>query len=170
MPNSGLNNLQIGPASGNVDPGNPTISQTLTDTAGVTYTATFYFYTTSGANETLPNALFQASVDGTTYFSLPADGIGPDEYRSYTEETFTFTGTGSDVLQFIAGTGNNSAPDWELDDVSVVAGSSGVIPEPSTWAMMLLGFAGLAFAGYRGSRKAGGRCQPELASARFESS
>jgi hypothetical protein len=26
-------------------------------------------------------------------------------------------------------------------------------PEPSTWAMMLLGFAGLGFAGYRGSRK-----------------
>ena len=26
------------------------------------------------------------------------------------------------------------------------------IPEPSTWAMLLFGFAGLAFAGYRGSR------------------
>ena len=28
-----------------------------------------------------------------------------------------------------------------------------VVPEPSTWAMMLLGFAGLGFAGYRASRK-----------------
>jgi hypothetical protein len=27
------------------------------------------------------------------------------------------------------------------------------VPEPSTWAMMLLGFAGLGFAGYRRSRK-----------------
>jgi hypothetical protein len=27
------------------------------------------------------------------------------------------------------------------------------MPEPSTWAMMALGFAALAFAGYRGSRK-----------------
>jgi hypothetical protein len=27
------------------------------------------------------------------------------------------------------------------------------VPEPSTWAMMLLGFAGLAFAGYRASRR-----------------
>ena len=27
------------------------------------------------------------------------------------------------------------------------------VPEPSTWAMMLLGFAGLGFAGYRASRK-----------------
>jgi hypothetical protein len=28
------------------------------------------------------------------------------------------------------------------------------IPEPSTWAMMLLGFAGLGYAGYRNARKA----------------
>ena len=27
-------------------------------------------------------------------------------------------------------------------------------PEPSTWAMMILGFAGVGFAGYRASRKA----------------
>ncbi len=28
------------------------------------------------------------------------------------------------------------------------------VPEPSTWAMMLLGFAGLSFVGFRRSRKA----------------
>ena len=28
------------------------------------------------------------------------------------------------------------------------------VPEPSTWAMMILGFASLGFAGYRVSRKA----------------
>jgi PEP-CTERM motif len=30
------------------------------------------------------------------------------------------------------------------------------VPEPSTWAMMLLGFAGLGFAGWRGRRKTAG--------------
>jgi PEP-CTERM motif len=30
-----------------------------------------------------------------------------------------------------------------------------LVPEPSTWAMMLLGFAGLGFAGYRHARKTG---------------
>jgi PEP-CTERM motif len=30
---------------------------------------------------------------------------------------------------------------------------SPAVPEPSTWAMMLLGFAGLGFAGYRRTRK-----------------
>ena len=29
----------------------------------------------------------------------------------------------------------------------------GTVPETSTWVMMTLGFAGLAFAGYRSSRK-----------------
>ena len=31
---------------------------------------------------------------------------------------------------------------------------SGAIPEPSTWAMMLLGFAGLGYAGYRKAKQA----------------
>jgi PEP-CTERM motif len=38
-----------------------------------------------------------------------------------------------------------------------VGGKTGTIvgtPEPSTWAMMLLGFAGLGFAGYRKARSA----------------
>ncbi|HEY1863928.1 MAG TPA: PEP-CTERM sorting domain-containing protein [Roseiarcus sp.] len=35
-------------------------------------------------------------------------------------------------------------PDWVLYSQ---------VPEPSTWAMMLLGFAGMGFAGYRASRK-----------------
>jgi hypothetical protein len=33
--------------------------------------------------------------------------------------------------------------------LDVTAGSAPVVPEPSTWAMMLLGFAGLGFSGWR---------------------
>jgi hypothetical protein len=39
---------------------------------------------------------------------------------------------------------------------SVMGGVTATAPEPSTWAMMILGFAGLGFAGYRKSRKAAG--------------
>jgi hypothetical protein len=54
---------------------------------------------------------------------------------------------------------------WPLHWDAVLTGPTGntveslgaatytLIPEPSTWAMMLLGFAGLGFAGYRASRK-----------------
>ena len=46
---------------------------------------------------------------------------------------------------------------FTLDDVTVVS-STGIItngvPEPSTWALMGLGFAGIGIAAYRRSRKA----------------
>jgi hypothetical protein len=50
------------------------------------------------------------------------------------------------------------APDWLRIGTDIVGGSAfnaalsltgSAVPEPSTWAMMLLGFAGLGFAGYR---------------------
>ena len=38
-------------------------------------------------------------------------------------------------------------------ETNTLAVSMNAVPEVSTWAMMLLGFAGLGFAGYRGSQK-----------------
>jgi hypothetical protein len=43
--------------------------------------------------------------------------------------------------------------DVKFTNASEFTNVSGV-PEPSTWAMMLLGFAGLGLAGYRASRQA----------------
>ena len=40
------------------------------------------------------------------------------------------------------------------EDYTSARGLSLAAPEPSTWAMMVIGFAGLGFAGYRKSRKA----------------
>jgi PEP-CTERM motif len=57
-------------------------------------------------------------------------------------------------------------PDWLRVGQDIVGGdpfptfnaafslNGSVVPEPSTWAMLLLGFAGLGFAGYRRARKA----------------
>jgi PEP-CTERM motif len=55
-------------------------------------------------------------------------------------------------------------PDWLRVGTDIVGGtpaptfnaafSLSTVPEPSTWAMMLLGFAGLGFVGYRRARKA----------------
>jgi hypothetical protein len=36
----------------------------------------------------------------------------------------------------------------------------GAVPEPSTWAMMLLGFAGLALVGYRRSQRGSDQKRP----------
>jgi probable HAF family extracellular repeat protein len=45
------------------------------------------------------------------------------------------------------------SPTNDLIFPSPITPSPSAVPEPSTWAMMLLGVAGLAFAGYRGTRK-----------------
>jgi hypothetical protein len=60
--------------------------------------------------------------------------------------------------------GSNLGPDIDLTfGYNLVADGSGgygfdlavggAVPEPSTWAMMLVGFAGLGYAGYRASRR-----------------
>jgi hypothetical protein len=43
---------------------------------------------------------------------------------------------------------SDSAPPYEM----IVSGTTITVPEPSTWVMLMLGFAGLGFAGYRASR------------------
>jgi hypothetical protein len=37
------------------------------------------------------------------------------------------------------------------------SGGASAVPEPSTWAMMVIGFGGLGFLGWRGSRKTAAR-------------
>ena len=58
--------------------------------------------------------------------------------------------------------GNGSALGGSLDTLFFTAGPNGesdglfgslAVPEPSTWAVLLLGFTGLGIAGYRTSRK-----------------
>jgi hypothetical protein len=50
----------------------------------------------------------------------------------------------------------SAASTYVFDNLTVggiAPGSGGGAPEPSTWAMLLIGFAGLSFASYRGSRR-----------------
>ncbi len=53
---------------------------------------------------------------------------------------------------FLGGTADGINDAGEVVGYNVLA-----FPEPSTWAMMLLGFAGLAFAGYRRSERVFGQ-------------
>ena len=84
------------------------------------------------ATFTGPAATFDDIVNN---FVFPL-GSGPGSLYSVTEK-FSIDAASN----FINGSANST-----ID----VAGT----PEPSTWVLMLLGFAGLGFLGYRGSRKA----------------
>ncbi|HEY5204664.1 MAG TPA: PEP-CTERM sorting domain-containing protein [Roseiarcus sp.] len=43
------------------------------------------------------------------------------------------------------------------DGTFVIGGAVETVPEPSTWTMMAIGFAGLGVMGWRGSRKTAAR-------------
>ena len=64
---------------------------------------------------------------------------------------YSFTETASSASTLLSFTFQQDVTFWDLDDVSVVAAG---IPEPATWAMMLLGLgmAGVAIRRRRGRR------------------
>jgi hypothetical protein len=87
-----------------------------------------------------------ASAGGTsaTFDDNPAPPGG--DQNIYSPFSMTFTATGSTTAISFAGlTGNQYIG---LDNVSV-EGITAAIPEPSTWAMMILGFGGVGFMAYR---------------------
>jgi hypothetical protein len=66
-------------------------------------------------------------------------------------ETLDFVASGPTTLITLAGSSGFSY--IGVDSVSVVQTSPGGVPEPSTWAMILLGFAGVGYMGYRRARE-----------------
>jgi hypothetical protein len=48
----------------------------------------------------------------------------------------------------------SSAQPWIFLSEAEFSGIAGAVPEPSTWAMMLLGFAGIGFMAYRRRKSA----------------
>lgn len=129
---------------------------TLT-TNGHTYTGTSLF---SFINPSSSNSLNQIVVTtGTDGYEVvlalaeldPALGGNPNYLLAYADLNGDFPGSG--IARTIL-PGDNMRGRWmsNLDSITVSA-----VPEPSTWAMMMLGFAGLGFLAYRRSRVAAAR-------------
>ena len=103
---------------------------------------------------------------GTSYGSCTGAhciGFGNQTPPYYQDLNLEFSAPLSAGLNTIVGGPYPDGPSWEAinfgssapDDFRyVTSGSAFGTPEPSTWAMMGLGFAGLAFAGYRVRRTA----------------
>ncbi len=121
------------------------VTQTIATHPGATYSLTFDLGSdpTYGVQDGV--SVSAGSVSGTV-FNSTNDGTQHNLWRS---ESLSFTATGSStVISLIGDSGDNYIG---LDNVSVVQTSAGT-PEPSTWAMMLAGFAGLGYAGLRRAR------------------
>jgi PEP-CTERM motif len=78
--------------------------------------------------------------------------IGSEGFSGWRQSTFDFVATGtSETLSFLAtGTGGAALPPFSLLDGVSIKG----VPEPSTWAMMVLGFGLLGYASFRRRRTA----------------
>lgn len=94
--------------------------------------------------------LFDASYDPHKIFTKAASG-GPLTVSWDMAKMSTGLGLGSTSGMVFANTTPNSA---HLTADLTVTYSYTAVPEPSTWVMMVAGFAGLGFAGWRASRKA----------------
>jgi PEP-CTERM motif len=77
--------------------------------------------------------------DGTTSFLNQVLKKNGDNF-------FTILASGGETMSSVSFVSDVGIGTFEQPRLS---GIGGVIPEPSTWAMMLIGFAGLAYAGYR---------------------
>jgi hypothetical protein len=114
-----------------------TLSQTFVTTAGQSLVLSFYLQGDGGTPSD-----FKVAFDNTLLQSLSPV---PDT-NGWVLYSFNVTSAASNTLTFSfndQGSGNSS--NIGLDSVSIAA----AVPEPSTWAMMILGFFGVGFMAYR---------------------
>jgi hypothetical protein len=139
------------------------------DTSGVSGGPSFFFlyvpltFTLSGGgsgtftdNETAVIDNQSITLAGFTDFTTGEFALGTLSAVFATYDLRTIIGPVSGGAIFNPGSSfATSAGTLVIRSVSGGATFTATIPEPSTWAMMLLGFAGLGFAGYRASRRTG---------------
>jgi hypothetical protein len=123
------------------------LSNTTLTTSGITYNGTqlFSFLAPTNANS-LDQIVTTIGSDGyTVVLSLaeldPSLGGDPSILLATGQNTSGFPGIARTILP-----GDNKHGRWESNLVSIEVSA---VPEPSTWAMMILGFMGVGFMAYR---------------------
>ena len=111
---------------------NSAMAQTLTTVAGTTYDLSFAYSARAGVSA--GSNPIQVLWNGVGITTVTANGsnLSGNDWHLF---NYSVTGTGSDTLTFRA-IGVNDSLGGSLDAVTVTA----AVPEPSTYAMMFLGF------------------------------
>jgi hypothetical protein len=132
------------------------IEQTVATAAGSSYTLTFGLASENAVAPPNGTTTLTVSVAGApTHYVLAVNTSFGELAEPWTTETIHFTASSSSTLVSFVETVNNDAGNNDpiIAGVDLVGSRGASAPEASTWAMMVLGFGGLAFVGYR-SRKA----------------
>jgi hypothetical protein len=87
---------------------------------------------------------FAPATGNTEFLADASDSIFSDNLGNIENTGAFFTGTTSDPT-FVPGTFGTLGDSVTITDISAIS----AVPEPSTWAMMILGFCGLGFMAYR---------------------
>jgi hypothetical protein len=130
-------------------------------TPGKSYKLSFYWaggelsnrtgYATIQLTGSLGGDPFATPVNTNTNPHYPNSMDIPGSFSGWSLETFNLTANSAgELLSFLAvgSPANNLPPFALLDGVSLTA-----VPEPSTWAMMVIGFTGLGYAAFRRRRR-----------------
>lgn len=109
------------------------IRQDINTTAGLAYHISFFLRQQAGNGI----ANFAADFGGQL---ITLGGAGPHANKPYGLHEFSVLGTGSPMtLEFSF---RNDERFFMLDDVVVSEGRADAIPEPATWALLIIGFMG----------------------------
>jgi len=107
----------------------------------------------AGVNQsiTITNELTGATYTGNpATFGDATSSNAPGGYQNSEKITFGFLGLGYDPALNDTYDINLTVGDLtDTIDVQIGSGFTAAVPEPSTWAMMILGFCGLGFMAYR---------------------
>jgi hypothetical protein len=112
------------------------VTQSIATNVGSQYALTFYLGSSSQYG--IPDSIIAAA--GSTSRIFTSTNLTANSTWEF--ETLVFTATGSSTN--ISLVGNSGDKYIGLDDVAVAA-----VPEPATWAMMILGFMGIGAMTYR---------------------
>jgi choice-of-anchor C domain-containing protein len=134
--------------------GQGSVSQSFGVTPGAWYEVNFLMAGNPAGGPTIKT--MNVSTNGSLQeFSFDTTGKGVPDPMGWTEKSFKFQAVGlSETITFLSTSCCNDGDNPlafgpALDLVSVSA-----VPEPSTWAMMLLGFAGVGYFAWRRNKKA----------------
>jgi Protein of unknown function (DUF642)/PEP-CTERM motif len=120
------------------------ISQAFATVAGKTYVLKFEYANNPWSTSTASAAVL---VGGSSFIGSVTHDTSTGSNLEWTAYSATFVANSSSATLDFVNTVASSNGGVMLDAVSISA-----VPEPSTWVMMLLGFAGLGFAAYRRAR------------------